>query len=62
MTIKEMLDAGATQEEAEKATAMFDLLRPGLKVKGNGRVDTSYGDKTPLGLYRMIVGIIAKRG
>jgi hypothetical protein len=26
----------------------------GLKVKTNGRVDTAYGDKTPIGLARLI--------
>jgi len=50
----EMLQAGATEREAVEALALFELLRPGLKVKRNGRVDTLDGDKTPLGLYRTI--------
>jgi hypothetical protein len=57
-TINEMLQAGATQDEAEKAMKLFELLRPGLKVKRNGRVDTTSGDKYPLGLYRLIGSII----
>ena len=50
----EMVEAGATADEAEKAYELFENLRPGLKVKKNGRVDTAWGDKTPLGLYRTI--------
>lgn len=50
----EMVGAGATAEEAEKAYELFEMLKPGLKVKKNGRVDTRWGDKTPLGLYRTI--------
>ena len=53
-TIADMIDAGATEQEAKEALAMFALLRPGLKVKRNGRVDTLGGDKTVLGLYRTI--------
>jgi len=53
-TVKEMIKSGATAQEAIGATELFKLLRPGLKVKKNGRVDTAYGDKTPLGLYRSI--------
>ena len=41
-------------EEATRAFAMFEMLRPGLKIKKNGRVDTINGDKTALGLYRAI--------
>ena len=29
-----------------------------LKVKKNGRIDTMYGDKTPLGLYLIVKRII----
>jgi hypothetical protein len=53
-TIEEMILAGATKEEAENAYKLFELLRPGLKIKKNGRIDTNAGDKTPLGLYRTI--------
>lgn len=34
----------------------------GLKVKANGRVDTSIGDKTPMGLTRTIKSIIEDMG
>ena len=53
-TIDEMILAGATKEEAEKAHQLFEMLKPGLKIKNNGRIDTVFGDKTTLGLYRMI--------
>ena len=55
-TLTEMYDAGADDQEAANAFKLFNLLKPGLKVKRNGRVDTSGGDKTILGLYRMIGG------
>lgn len=57
-TIEDMLNAGATREEAEASYKLFLLLAPGLKVKKNGRIDTSIGDKTPLGLYRTIGSMI----
>ena len=50
----EMVEAGADAEESEKAYKLFELLRPALKIKKNGRIYTTYGDKTPLGLYRTI--------
>ncbi len=34
----------------------------GLEVKANGRVDTSIGDKTPMGLTRTIKSIIEDMG
>lgn len=57
-TIEHMIKAGATKEEAERALVLFNVLRPGLRVKRNGRVNTSGGDKYPLGLYRTIIAII----
>jgi len=57
-TIKDMIDAGATQEEAQAALDLFEILRPGLKIKRNGRIDTTHGDKTVLGLYRTIGRVI----
>jgi hypothetical protein len=53
-TIEEMEKAGADRAEATAAVALFELLKPGLKIKRNGRIDTTGGDKTPLGLYRTI--------
>lgn len=58
-SVEEMVKAGATQEEAEKAFELFEILRPGLRVKRNGRVDTTWGDKTPLGLYRAAMRLLA---
>jgi hypothetical protein len=57
-TMEEMILQGATKDEAENAARLFELLRPGLKIKRNGRIDTSGGDKTPLGLYRTIGSLI----
>ena len=53
-SVEEMVEAGATQEEAETALKLFEILRPGLRITRNGRVDTAQGDKTPLGLSRTI--------
>lgn len=53
-TIDQMLDAGASAEEARNAMELFNFLHPGLKIKKNGRIDTAGGDKLPLGLYRSI--------
>lgn len=42
-----------TEKEQEKrGKEIIKLL--GLKMKKNGRVDTTWGDKTPLGLYRTL--------
>ena len=54
LTIADMITAGASKREAEEAMELFNLLKPGMKIKRNGRVDTSIGDKTPLGLYRTL--------
>lgn len=62
MTRQEMENAGATPAEIDGALELFELLKPGLKVKRNGRVDTSCGDKTPLGLYRIIARVYQKGG
>ena len=43
-------------EMIERGNALIELLQ--LKVKNNGRVDTIWGDKTPLGLYRMVSRVI----
>jgi hypothetical protein len=53
-TVEEMIAQGATPDEAEKAHALIEILLPGLRIKPNGRIDTTVGDKTPLGLYRFI--------
>lgn len=57
-TFEEMLQAGATQDEAVNAISLLELLRPGIKIKRNGRIETTAGDKTPLGLYRTIGSLI----
>lgn len=57
-TVEQMIKLGATKEEAERAGDLFHFLSPGLKIKENGRVETKEGDKTPLGLYRMVKRIL----
>lgn len=54
-TYEEMIEAGASEKEADEAIELFELLRPGLRIKRNGRVYTSCGDKTTLGLYRLMI-------
>jgi hypothetical protein len=49
------------QAEAEKAQneigeKLIEVLQ--LKKKPNGRVDTTWGDKTPLGLYLTVQAVI----
>lgn len=51
---EEMINLGASEEEIKGTYLLIDLLRPCLKLKQNGRYDTSFGDKTALGLYRTI--------
>jgi hypothetical protein len=57
-TINDMIRAGATEDEAKRATMVFELLRPGLKIMRNGTVETSWGSKSVLGLYRTILATI----
>jgi hypothetical protein len=59
-TVEDMVAAGATNDKARAAKDLFDMLRPGLMVKRNGRIDTIYGDKTVLGLYRSIIRCIGR--
>jgi len=56
-TKDDMLKAGATETEAREAMIMFKMLRPCLRVNKTGRVNTLWGSKTPLGLYRTIVNL-----
>jgi hypothetical protein len=50
----DMINAGATPKEANAALALMLFLRPSLRIKVNGRIDTIEGDKTTLGLYRTL--------
>jgi hypothetical protein len=60
-TFDEMIQAGATHNEALTAIEMFRVLRPALKIKReNGRIETTHGDKNILGFYRTIKDIISK--
>lgn len=53
-TIDDMINIGATPLEARIATAVFAVLRPCLKIDRHGLVSTTWGTKSPLGLYRII--------
>lgn len=59
-TREEMIQFGASPEEANKAVRLFEILRAGLRINERGLVETCYGDKTPLGLYRTIRGFLGK--
>lgn len=58
-TKEEMIEIGATEEDAESALELFALLRPSLKVsRENGRIEIQGGNKTVLGLYRTVKDLI----
>jgi hypothetical protein len=43
-------------EQSKIGETLIEVL--GLRVKSNGRVNTTWGDKTPLGLYLTVQRII----
>jgi hypothetical protein len=52
-TREQMIEAGATPQEADAALKLFEIMRPSLKIKReNGRIETTHGDKSILGWYR----------
>ena len=53
-SIADMVKMGVDREEAIAAMELFQMLKPALHIKENGRIDTTGGDKTPLGLYRTL--------
>lgn len=53
-SIDDMIKLGADKEEAKNAYKLYELLEPCLKIVKNGRIETSVGSKTLLGLYRTI--------
>lgn len=48
----------ATAKENSEALGLKLIEVLGLKVKKNGRVDTSWGDKTPVGLALTVESIV----
>lgn len=50
------LETMTENQEIELGLKIIRILN--LKVKKNGRVNTTQGDKTPLGLFRTINGIV----
>lgn len=54
-TFNEMIELGATPDEALRAIELFRVLRPALTVKrSNGKIATTHGDKNILGFYRTV--------
>lgn len=53
-TFDDMINVGATKDEARIAIAVFSVLKPCLKIKSDGKIRTLWGEKTPLGMYRVI--------
>ena len=58
--IEEMVRYGASETEVQQALAIVKLLEPCLKIQSNGRYMTAHGDKTPLGLLRSIMHVMAE--
>jgi hypothetical protein len=56
-TVEEIITLGISKSDAEKAIKLWKILEPCLKIKPNGRVNTSSGDKTVLGLYLTITNL-----
>lgn len=46
------------EDERERGKKIIKLLN--LKVKKNSRISTSWGDKTPLGLFKILEKFISK--
>lgn len=54
-TDEQMKDHGANVDEVAAARELFRVLRPALRVtRATGRIDTTHGDKTVLGLYHTV--------
>ena len=61
-TVQEMRELRATEEEIQNALELLKVLRPSIRVKReNGRIETTQGDKTLLGLLRTVKDIVNRR-
>ncbi len=49
---------GATPEEVCQVDKLRELILPGIRLRRNGRVDTTVGSKTLLGLYRTLARFV----
>jgi hypothetical protein len=47
-------------EDLDIGNKLIEVLQ--LKLKPNGRVDTTWGDKTPIGLVQVVKRIIQEKG
>ena len=57
MTKEQASDIIVTDRQTSIGNDIINILF--LKVKANGRVDTGWGDKTPLGLYLTLQRIMS---
>lgn len=57
-TQTQMLNMGASPLEAKNAMNLFKLLKPGLLINENGNIETSIGQKSILGLYRLLKEVL----
>lgn len=57
--MKPTTDKGYAQSEIDQHKLGEKLIEVlGLRMKSNGRVNTTWGDKTPLGLYLTVQRVI----
>lgn len=54
VTTEYLVTQDAAPDEIRGTQKLWELVRPGVHIKKNGRVDLSTGDKTPLGLFRTL--------
>lgn len=59
-TVPSSARKGQTMTEEERAEKFYQILKPCLKRRRTGRFETTYGDKTILGLYRTVKRLIGK--
>ena len=57
-TVDAILAMGATEEEARTAVIFLNTVSPGLKWKKKDRIDTEWGEKTPLGYFRTVKRLV----
>ena len=57
-TYAEMKSHSASDAEIAEVQKLYDLIHSAVRVKPNGRVETAYGDKTWLGLYRTLASSV----
>ncbi len=56
--MKNSIKPGQSNLEMRQLALFMAVFKPGLKIKRNGRIDTNWGDKSPIGLLRTIKRIL----